>query len=133
MGMTNTPTSQSTTHVRVVSAMATRFAWAEQDWTRETEWNGELDIPLHGAFRYFNRVDQADVDRLEAIGYRLPSMSVGDLLTIGTETFQVHPVGFEKVDPPAPCGSCRRCAIHDDPGGCLEVERWEREALDSVR
>lgn len=28
---------------------------------------------------------------------------------------------------PEPCGYCRRCAIHDDPGGCLEVERWERE------
>ncbi len=27
----------------------------------------------------------------------------------------------------APCGYCRRCAIHDDPGGCLEVEAYERE------
>jgi hypothetical protein len=30
-------------------------------------------------------------------------------------------------EPPAPCGYCRRCAIHDDPGGCLEVEAWARE------
>jgi hypothetical protein len=29
--------------------------------------------------------------------------------------------------PPAPCGYCRRCLLHDDPAGCLEVERWERE------
>lgn len=27
--------------------------------------------------------------------------------------------------PPEPCGYCRRCLIHDDPGGCLEVSRWE--------
>lgn len=27
--------------------------------------------------------------------------------------------------PPAPCGYCRRCAIHDDPGGCLTVQEWE--------
>jgi hypothetical protein len=31
------------------------------------------------------------------------------------------------VEPPAPCGYCRRCLLHDDPGGCLEVARWERE------
>lgn len=30
-------------------------------------------------------------------------------------------------EPPAPCGYCRRCAIHDDPGGCLTVEQWERD------
>ena len=27
----------------------------------------------------------------------------------------------------APCGCCRRCAIHDDPGGCLTVEAYARE------
>lgn len=25
-----------------------------------------------------------------------------------------------------PCGYCRRCAVHDDPGGCLEVEKYQR-------
>lgn len=28
---------------------------------------------------------------------------------------------------PEPCGYCRRCAIHDDPGGCLTVAEWERQ------
>ena len=28
---------------------------------------------------------------------------------------------------PEPCGYCRRCAIHDDPGGCTTVQEWERE------
>lgn len=30
-----------------------------------------------------------------------------------------------------PCGYCRRCAIHDDPGGCLEVSCYERELIAS--
>lgn len=30
-------------------------------------------------------------------------------------------------DPLAPCGYCRRCAIHDDPGGCLTVEAYTWE------
>lgn len=29
------------------------------------------------------------------------------------------------TDPQAPCGYCRRCAIHDDPGGCTTVSAWE--------
>ena len=33
----------------------------------------------------------------------------------------------ETLTPPAPCGYCRRCAVHDDPGGCLTVEAWARE------
>jgi len=33
----------------------------------------------------------------------------------------------------APCGYCRRCAIHDDPGGCLEVERADRFVLVSAK
>jgi len=85
------------------------------------------------AFRFFNRVTEADADRLEAIGYRLPSMSVGDLLVIGSDTFQCMSVGFVKRHPPKPCGYCRRCAIHDDPGGCLEVAAWERETLSNYR
>ena len=31
------------------------------------------------------------------------------------------------------CGYCRRCAIHDDPGGCLTVEQWEREHPEEAR
>lgn len=26
-----------------------------------------------------------------------------------------------------PCGFCRRCAIHDDPGGCLTVSEYVRQ------
>lgn len=121
-------------HVRIASAIATRIRNAEDDYTIETEWNGDLPpLTLNNIFRVFNRVTDADCENLNKIGYRLPSMSVGDLVTLDAETFQVTSTGFEKVDPPAPCGYCRRCAIHDDPGGCLEVERWERETLDTYR
>lgn len=30
-----------------------------------------------------------------------------------------------------PCGWCRRCSLHDDPGGCLEVSAHERELIAS--
>lgn len=52
----------------------------------------------------------------EGIHARLPSMSVDDIVTID-------------LDPPDPCGYCRRCAIHDDPGGCLEVYDWELRTM----
>lgn len=31
-------------------------------------------------------------------------------------------IDLEKL---TPCGWCRRCAIHDDPGGCLVVYQHE--------
>jgi hypothetical protein len=34
--------------------------------------------------------------------------------------------GQAEPDGLTPCGHCRRCAIHDDPAGCLEVEAFER-------
>jgi hypothetical protein len=48
-------------------------------------------------FRLFNRVDDEDGPRLEAIGYRLPSLSVGDLLVWGAQTWRVAGSGFDRV------------------------------------
>lgn len=48
-------------------------------------------------FRFFNCVDDGDEERLEAIGYRLPSLSVGDLLHWGSKTWRVAGVGFEAI------------------------------------
>lgn len=48
-------------------------------------------------FRLFNRVDEGDAARLEAWGYRLPSLSVGDSVGYGGRAFRVEPVGFAEV------------------------------------
>ena len=50
-----------------------------------------------GVFRAFNRVDDADCRRLEEWGYRLPSMSVGDLVVIDATTYRVDSIGFTKI------------------------------------
>lgn len=68
-------------------------------------WEGEvkIDVPAEGSpqekldrlFRFFNRVDEADVVRLEEIGFRQPSMSMGDLVELDGETWTVAAFGFE--------------------------------------
>ena len=67
-----------------------------------TEVTGGLDgideaATNEALFRFFNRVDERDNDRLEAIGYRLPSLSVGDLLHWGSRSFRVAGSGFECI------------------------------------
>jgi hypothetical protein len=78
---------------------------------RETEehipsWSGlvnfsseDLGTILEETFRRFNRVSQEDVDYLDAIGYELPSLSVGDMVTVRTAregllTYIVCPAGY---------------------------------------
>jgi hypothetical protein len=48
-------------------------------------------------FRYFNRVDDEDSERLHQIGFELPSLSVGDLIHWGSVTYRVAGSGFEKI------------------------------------
>lgn len=73
-------------HVRIVSA----FALVDPEREAFT-WEGDVEISdeyqdapgyevCERLFRVFNRVDEGDGPRLEAMGYRLPSMSVGDLV-----------------------------------------------------
>lgn len=50
-----------------------------------------------GLFRFFNRVDDGDEERLERIDYRLPSLSVGDLLHWESKTWRVAGVGFDAI------------------------------------
>ena len=74
-------------------------------------WHGDVELP-EGAhlrpreewsdeaineylFRYFNRVDEEDGDRLKDADFELPSMSVGDLLHWGSKTWRVSGTGFE--------------------------------------
>lgn len=69
--------------------------WIALD-TRELPGDVKLADP-EGVFRAFNRVDATDARRLESWGYRLPSLSVGDLIVLGTDTYRVDPVGFTKI------------------------------------
>lgn len=86
--------------VEIVSIMA---ALAGRD---SIVWTGDVEIafPEFAAssvnahlFRYFNRVDDEDAARLEAIGYRLPSLSVGDLVHWNGKTWRVAGLGFDLV------------------------------------
>lgn len=71
-------------------------------------WEGSVDLDvtskatseqkLNRLFRLFNVVDEDDVRRLEAIGYRQPSLSTGDAIELDGERWQVAPVGFAKFD-----------------------------------
>lgn len=56
--------------------------------------NADPDVVNEQIFRMFNRVDEADNERLEKWGYRLPSLSVGDVITWNGVAYEVASVGF---------------------------------------
>lgn len=67
-------------------------------------WEGEVALEkeriedrLEEVFRLFNRVHDADADRLEEWGYKLPSLSVGDIVRLEGRTFRVAPAGYEEI------------------------------------
>lgn len=79
------------THVRI-----------ESSFTGKT-WEGEVEVEdLEDVFRFFNRVEPGDGLRLELIGYRLPSLSAGDRVTLDGVTWECAPVGWTPVDPDTP-------------------------------
>ena len=55
-----------------------------------TTWRGDLDLSLASSDEdlwnwssgLFNRVDEGDHERMEAMGYMMPSLSVGDFVTL---------------------------------------------------
>lgn len=70
----------------------------------DTSWTGDVPDELlddrvvnEALFYLFNRIDEASEQRLEAWGYRLPSLSVDDTVTWGGKTYRVADVGFEEV------------------------------------
>ena len=72
-------------------------------WTGE-RWSGVLDLPdadrtrqLEYLFRAFNRVTDDDNARLEGIGYRLPSLSMGDGVVIEGEVWVCRAFGWARV------------------------------------
>lgn len=86
--------------VRIESALARRFneSLEEGEERRMEVFEGDVpEMDLEGIFRFFNRVTEDDGERLERLGYLMPSLSVDDLVTMNGETFRVAPVGFEQV------------------------------------
>jgi hypothetical protein len=77
----------------------------ESHWRGEV-WEGDVVLPTTGesvehvlevVFRLFNRVDEGDGEKLAAIGYTLPSLSVGDHVTVFGQRWHCAPVGWELV------------------------------------
>src|SRR5688572_26158718 len=101
--------------VRIVSLFALAnsegdgFAWegsVDEAVLRELSPVTDLDNPLGKAqalYRYFNRVNQDDTERLESVGYRYPSLSVGDLLCWWegetVRCYTVASIGFTETVP----------------------------------
>lgn len=80
------------------------------------EWTGDVDSALIGVdydgetpiiapttlerlFRVFNRVDEHDGPRLEAMGYKLPSLSSGDVVTIEGKHWLCASMGWKELTP----------------------------------
>jgi hypothetical protein len=68
-------------------------------------WSGEIPDPtgeaahwpLEYIFRWFNRVDKDDEKRMRAVGYDLPSLSVGDVVTLDSVRWQCDVWGFTEL------------------------------------
>jgi len=89
-----------------MTALTIKSSWAAEG--RSDEWTGTIeqagmdasedrDVLLNQIFRTFNRVDIADGEFLKQIGYELPSLSSGDEITIGIQTYRVESTGFSEV------------------------------------
>jgi hypothetical protein len=79
------------------------------------EWSGEIgigsctcsdgqscieddkDALLERIFRLFNRVSDEDAERLQRMDYKLPSLSVGDIVTMEGTHYLVCGMGFKPV------------------------------------
>lgn len=95
-------------NLRIVSL----FAMAAPEHFPTFSWEGEVLLPrtnddeiANTVYRLFNRVSRADEQRLESWGYRLPSMSVGDVIAVdcGPDKhplmFRVKNFGFQFITP----------------------------------
>lgn len=97
-------------------------------------WRGRVAIelpdgtPIHQAspdavnetlYRIFNRVDEADTQRLEALEYRLPSLSPGDVIAWDKHAYRVLAIGFERLEPTGALSANVRHRAPGDPSPAL--------------
>ena len=100
--MTDIIASWCDLHIRIDSK------WAQEGGLQldQCHWEGTIRVPegasasaiLDIVFRLFNRVDDDDVQRLRYIGYNLPSLTAGDLVTFAGNTWRCASVGWEMLD-----------------------------------
>lgn len=65
-------------------------------------WTGAYPatMSLEGIFRHFNRVEESDNERLEAIGYTLPSLTGGDVVQRDGTYYLCESVGWTAAEEP---------------------------------
>jgi hypothetical protein len=92
--------------VAVLSMMAAAtgaphgFLWSGEipvEWLPPNAAAADFEAVNESLFRYFNRVEEDDARRLEAIGYLLPSLRLGDLVGYGDRVFRIAAFGFEPM------------------------------------
>ena len=87
--------------ITIYSALAA--GWISEDDPRcpftVSSWEGEFEGDLEDVFEAFNVVTKGDVIRLQSIGYELPSLSVGDIVTLDGVDNLCCPVGWKEIGP----------------------------------
>jgi hypothetical protein len=76
--------------------------WQGREWSGDVPGVAEgtaVSAVLEYVFRQFNAVDDGDRERMLAVGYDLPSLSVGDVVTFADGTrWQCEPLGWELLE-----------------------------------
>lgn len=91
--------------ITLYSHSADRAEYAEATGRVTPTWTGEVPVgDLFEIFASFNRVTADDHARLRDLGYYLPSLSVGDVIVLDSDTPSpshhfVAVVGFVELDP----------------------------------
>lgn len=83
--------------VEIVSMMAAVHGAERITWCGDVEPNPHDGDMNEALFAHFNRVTDTDGRRLADMGYNLPSLSTGDLLSWGGVTWRVDAMGFTKL------------------------------------
>ena len=73
--------------ITLYSHWADRLEYADATGRVEPTWTGDIPVEdLAAIYRLFNRVTADDHARLRELGYCPPSLSVGDVIVLGSDT-----------------------------------------------